>query len=40
MGHPTALTPDQLKELASFRTEAEAVLAGPPGELPADVFTH
>jgi serine/threonine protein kinase/WD40 repeat protein len=26
------------RELASFRTEAEAVLAGPPCELPADVF--
>src|SRR5262249_2687559 len=25
-------------ELKSFRAEAEAVLAGPPGELPADVF--
>jgi serine/threonine protein kinase/WD40 repeat protein/tetratricopeptide (TPR) repeat protein len=40
MAHPAALTPDQLKELASFRTEAGAVLAGPAGELPEDVFAH
>ncbi len=26
------------RELAAFRAEAEAVLVGPPGELPADVF--
>ena len=26
------------KQLAEFRTEAEAVLAGPSDELPADVF--
>ena len=26
------------KELAAFRAEAEAILAGPSGELPADVF--
>jgi tetratricopeptide (TPR) repeat protein len=28
------------KELAAFRAEAEAVLAGPAGELPDDVFAH
>jgi serine/threonine protein kinase/WD40 repeat protein/tetratricopeptide (TPR) repeat protein len=31
--------PDQAtRELTAFRAEAEAVLAGPPGELPANVF--
>jgi tetratricopeptide (TPR) repeat protein len=38
LAHPPALTPVQLNELASYRTEAEAVLAGPAGELPVDVF--
>jgi tetratricopeptide (TPR) repeat protein len=33
-----ALSPDHSKELADFRAETEAVLAGQPGELPADVF--
>jgi tetratricopeptide (TPR) repeat protein len=32
------LAPDHAKELADFRAEAEAVLAGPTGELPDDVF--
>ncbi len=40
MGHPAALSPVQLKELRSFRTEAEAALAGPTGELPAEVFAR
>ncbi len=30
--------PQWAKELDAFQAEAEAVLAGPPGELPADVF--
>jgi tetratricopeptide (TPR) repeat protein len=38
LARPPALTPAQLNELASYRTEAEAVLAGPAGELPVDVF--
>jgi len=38
MSHPGPLTGDQAKELAAFRAEAEAVLAGPMGELPDDVF--
>jgi hypothetical protein len=38
MGHPGPLTADQAKELAAFRAEAEAVLAGSLGELPDDVF--
>jgi hypothetical protein len=29
---------EDVQELKSFRTEAEAVLAGPVGELPDDVF--
>jgi predicted Zn-dependent protease len=33
-----ALPDQQAKELAAYRSEAEAVLAGPGGELPADVF--
>jgi WD40 repeat protein/tetratricopeptide (TPR) repeat protein len=40
MGHPAALAGDQVKELASFRAEADAVLAGPVGELPEDIFAH
>src|SRR5262249_43704795 len=28
------------EELGAFQAEAEAVLAGPPGELPADVFAR
>jgi len=38
MGHPGPLSADQAKELAAFRAEAEAVLAGSHGELPEDVF--
>jgi hypothetical protein len=38
MSHPGQLSGDQVKELAAFRAEAEAVLAGPTGELPDDVF--
>src|SRR5208282_557773 len=37
MGHSGRLTGDQAKELASFRAEAESVLAGPTGELPDEV---
>ncbi len=33
-----ALTPQYVQELTSFRAEAEAVLAGPGGDLPANVF--
>ena len=32
------LTPQYIQELTTFRAEAEAVLAGPGGDLPADVF--
>ena len=32
------LGPDNARELAGFRAEAEAVLAGPAGEWPDDVF--
>jgi len=35
--HPNQ-APHDLTELSGFRSEAEAVLAGPPGEMPADVF--
>jgi hypothetical protein len=28
----------EAQELAAFRAEAEAVLAGPPGEFPDDIF--
>ncbi len=34
----TALAPQSVQELTAFRAEAEAVLAGPDGHLPADVF--
>jgi WD40 repeat protein len=34
----SSLPAQYVKELATFRAEAEAVLAGPTGELPADVF--
>jgi eukaryotic-like serine/threonine-protein kinase len=34
----TSLSDQSVKELADFRAEAEAVLAGPIGELPDDVF--
>lgn len=34
----TFILADYARELAAFRAEAEAVLAGPPGELPADIF--
>ncbi len=36
--HASSLTSNETKELAAFRSEAEAVLAGPIGELPDDVF--
>jgi hypothetical protein len=36
--HPNLADPDRPKELDLFRAEAEAVLAGPGGELSADVF--
>jgi len=32
------LSEQYTRELAAFRAEAEAVLAGPAGELPDDVF--
>ena len=32
------LTAENARELADFRAEAEAVLAGPADELPVDVF--
>jgi tetratricopeptide (TPR) repeat protein len=35
--HPN-LRPEWIAELRAFRAEAEALLAGPAGELPADVF--
>ena len=38
LGEQKSLTEQYAKELAAFRTEAEAVLAGPAGELPDDVF--
>jgi tetratricopeptide (TPR) repeat protein len=38
MSHPGPLAAEQVKELAAFRAEAEAVLAGSLGELPDDVF--
>jgi tetratricopeptide (TPR) repeat protein len=37
--HPN-LEPRYVSELKAFRAEAEAVLAGPPGEMPEDVFAH
>jgi serine/threonine protein kinase/WD40 repeat protein len=36
--HPKPAEPDWSRELDLFRAEAEAVLAGPGAELPADVF--
>jgi len=36
--HASSLRANETKELAAFRAEAEAVLAGPIGELPDDVF--
>ena len=33
-----SLVPQAVQELTAFRAEAEAVLAGPSGDLPADVF--
>jgi hypothetical protein len=36
--HHPDLGANPLAELKSFRAEAEAVLAGPPGEFPAEVF--
>jgi tetratricopeptide (TPR) repeat protein len=40
LGDQKALAPQHLKDLAAFRTEAEAALAGPGDELPADVFAR
>jgi tetratricopeptide (TPR) repeat protein len=42
LGEQKSLNEQHSKELAGFRAEAEAVLAGPAGELPEDVFagTH
>jgi hypothetical protein len=37
-GEQKRLSAEPAKELAAFRAEAEAVLAGPAGELPDDVF--
>ncbi len=34
----TNLVPQYVQELGAFRAEAEAVLASPGGDLPADVF--
>jgi hypothetical protein len=36
----SSLTAEDANELAAFRAEAEAVLAGPIGELPDDVFAQ
>ena len=36
--HPAEPQPGWNEELDAFQAEAESVLAGPPGELPADVF--
>jgi hypothetical protein len=38
-GH-NVLTPQEITELSAFRSEAEALLSGRGGELPADVFAH
>ncbi|MFI5459894.1 MAG: hypothetical protein ACHRXM_31115 [Isosphaerales bacterium] len=38
VGEQKTLSAEYAKELAAFRAEAEAVLALPPGELPANVF--
>ena len=38
LGEQKSLTAENAKELAGFRAEAEAMLAGPSGELPVDVF--
>jgi eukaryotic-like serine/threonine-protein kinase len=38
LGEQTSLSDQYAKELAAFRAEAETVLKGPVGELPADVF--
>ena len=38
LGEQKRLNEQSSKELAGFRAEAEAVLAGPAGELPEDVF--
>ena len=40
MSHPVPITADQMKELTSFRAEAERVLAGPSGEMPEKVFSE
>ena len=38
MGQQKNLSEQYAKELVAFRAEAEAVLAGPASELPANVF--
>ena len=38
LGEQKGLPAEYAKELAGFRAEAEAVLAGPADDLPADVF--
>jgi WD40 repeat protein/tetratricopeptide (TPR) repeat protein len=40
LGRKKSLSDHDAKELAVFRAEAENVLAGPAGELPADVFAR
>ena len=40
LGDQKGLTSEYAKELASFRVEADAVLAGPSDELPANVFAQ
>ena len=41
MGHPPGtVTGEQVKDLDSFRAEANAVLAGPADEWPSDVFAE
>jgi tetratricopeptide (TPR) repeat protein len=38
MNRASSMKPEEARELAEFRAEAEAVLAGPTGELPDNVF--
>jgi hypothetical protein len=38
LGQQKRLSAQYAKELIVFRAEAEAILAGPAGELPVDVF--
>ena len=40
LGEQKSLAAEYAAELARFRAEAEAVLAGPGGKLPADVFAR